>query len=70
MSHFEEPDTWSDASCIELDDDFAIADPAKAGAALIAPGSRRGETLRPEIYVCISTINRPGPMMFMTRVRL
>jgi hypothetical protein len=41
-----------------------------AGAALIAPGSRRGETPRPEIYVCIAAIKRPGPMMFMTRVRL
>jgi len=27
MSDFEEPDTWSDASCIELDDDFAIGEP-------------------------------------------
>jgi hypothetical protein len=28
MSDFEEPDIGSDASCIELDDDFAIANPA------------------------------------------
>lgn len=37
----------------------------ESGARLIAPGSRRGETLRPEIYVCIATINRPGPTMLM-----
>jgi hypothetical protein len=23
----EEPDVWSDARCVELDDDFAIAEP-------------------------------------------
>jgi hypothetical protein len=28
MSEFEEPDIWSDASCIELDDAFAIVEPA------------------------------------------
>jgi hypothetical protein len=27
MSEFEDPEIWWDASCIEFDDDFAIAEP-------------------------------------------